>query len=392
MQLSKMLSLGLLCGACRAGSDHQDIRPPITQAPGAGGAPSLDVSAGVGGYTSGGPLCEGDHSNIDEDGDGWTGGAGDCNDCSVQMNPGAQEYPDNGADEDCNGVVDDVESCDGALALDSADAIEGARALGLCRQQSGDGWGIVSAAYVTPDGAPLPNALGHGLLEAFGANVAPIEGARMLALSSGAARTPSDPDYHPVSGYAKGYAHGAPPGYPKESPACPGVVTGQPYDGSGLKLVIKTPTNAQSFRFNLNFYTFEFPEFMCSTYNDFFVAMLDPILEGEADANVSYDAFGNPISVNAAFLRVCHPQSTSGMFFPCPLGPGELAGTGFDAENNSAATGWLETTAPVEAPGETITLLFTVWDSADPILDSTVLLDDFRFAVDPADAPDTIPR
>ena len=393
MHLPKIGIALLILGACRAGSKHQDIEATTSQAHGSGGAPpSLDVSAGVGGYTPGGPPCEGDHAGIDEDEDGWTGSEGDCNDCSPQMNPGAQEYPDNGADEDCNGAVDDVASCDASLALDSSDPLDAARAIGICRVQSGESWGVVSAVYVTPDGAPLPNHLGHGLLDAFGPNVGPVEGVAMLALSSGAARTPNQPGYHDVGGYAKGYTSGAPPGYPKESPACPGVITGQPYDGAGLKISIRTPTNAQSFRFNVNFYTFEFPEYMCSTYNDYFVAMLDPILAGAADGNISYDEFGNPISVNAAFLRVCHAQMASGSFFSCPLGPGQLAGTGFDAGDNSASTGWLETTAPVEAPGETITLLFTVWDSGDPVLDSTVLVDDFRFAVEPADDPRTIPR
>lgn len=387
------LFLAAELSACRAASERQNEDQALSGSQGTGGAPlSLDVGASVGGSTTGGPPCEGDHTSIDEDGDGWTGAEGDCNDCAAQMNPGAQEYPDNGADEDCNGSVDDVHGCDGTLAVDSADPIDAARALGICRMQIGDAWGVVSAAYVTPDGAPLPNPLGHGLLHAFGPNVSPREGERMLALSSGSARAPGEPGYHHPGGYVKGYTSGAPPGYPKESPACPGVVTGEPHDGVGLKISIRAPTNAQSFRFDLNFYTFEFPDFMCSTYNDFFVAMLDPSLEGEADGNISYDELGNPISVNAAFLRVCHPQTASGRFFPCPLGPAGLAGTGFDAGDNSAATGWLQTTAPVTAPGETITLLFTVWDSADPLLDSTVLVDDFRFEVEPATQPDTIPR
>ena len=66
-------------------------------------------------------------------------------------------------------------------------------------------------------------------------------------------------------------------------------------------------------------------------------------------------------------------------------------GTGFDSNTQrppttpcpgllgSAATSWLVTTASIEAPGGEITLHFAVWDSGDGALDSTVLIDNFRF-------------
>jgi hypothetical protein len=47
----------------------------------------------------------------------------------------------------------------------------------------------------------------------------------------------------------------------------------------------------------------------------------------------------------------------------------------------SASTSWLVTTAPV-TPGGEITLLFSAWDSGDGVLDSTVLIDNFKFDVD----------
>jgi hypothetical protein len=39
------------------------------------------------------PKCDGVDPSLDNDGDGWTGAAGDCNDCTKEMNPGAQDYP-----------------------------------------------------------------------------------------------------------------------------------------------------------------------------------------------------------------------------------------------------------------------------------------------------------
>ena len=43
-------------------------------------------------------------------------------------------------------------------------------------------------------------------------------GKKMLALSSGTARQPTDPGYQDVSGFDKGYTSASPQGFPKESP------------------------------------------------------------------------------------------------------------------------------------------------------------------------------
>jgi hypothetical protein len=274
--------------------------------------------------------------------------------------------------------------CDTGLPLDANDPMDGARAMGLCQISDGTTWGLVTASWVKSDGTPLVGSqleLGRGILTGFGPNVSPQEGGAMLALSSGAARQPTDPGYQSVGGFWKDdFPHGTPPGYPKESPSCPGVITGSPYDSAGLEIVVKTPTDAKSFSFNLDFYTYEFPIYICDQYNDFFVAMLTPQPAGLDDGNISFDTQGNTISVNAGFLEVCHPQNAGGKNFPCTYGPGELTGTGFDEQpNGSAATGWLETAAPIASPGEQITLRFAIWDSGDGVLDSSVLIDNFRF-------------
>ena len=344
------------------------------------------------------PNCDGIDPATDHDADGWTGNEGDCNNCTDQMNPGAADYPGNNIDENCNQAPDDdFLECDAALGLEGNDPMDGARAMGLCRVSDGTGWGVTSAQWVRSDGQPITDPLlatGYGILSGFGPNVNPQEGNKVLAISSGAARQPSDSGYASPGGHWKDfYPHGSPPGYPKESPACPGVTTGEPYDSAGLRLTIKTPTNAKSLSFKLNFYTYEFPNYICSTYNDFFVAMLNPILAGSTDGNISYDSQGNTISVNAGFLQVCQAQTaSSGAFFPCELGTAELSGTGFDdgGPQNSAATSWLQTTAPVENPGGEITLHFAIWDSGDGVLDSTTLLDDFKFEVVPANT-ETVP-
>jgi hypothetical protein len=354
-------------------------------------------TTGNGGNTITDPPCD-NAPDLDGDGDGWTGASGDCNDCTHLMNPGALDYAGNNIDEDCNGAPDDtVLTCDDQLGIDSADGVDAARAMGLCHMSNGQTWGVVAAEYVTVDGGPPPGGdfhLGHGILSDFGAVVKPQEGAKLFAVSSGAARDPGDGGYQDPSGFDKLYTTGAAPGFPKESPSCPGVTTGIAHDSIALRLRIKTPTNAMSLSFNVNMYTYEFPGYICSEFNDFITAILAPAPQGVADAtcaggvpcgNISFDSQGNPLSVNAGFLEVCDAQSAGGKNFDCVLGPGELAGTGFDAASgfeNHAATGWLQTSAPIGVPGEEITIEFGAWDSGDGVLDTTGLFDNFRFELE----------
>lgn len=390
----------IAANACSATGGTGEFMPSgaggnATQSSGSDGLGGLNL--GTGGMTSIdiNPPCDFKEPSGDHDGDGFTVADGDCNDCSVAMNPGAQDFAGNSIDEDCDGAGDNnPTACDGALSVASNSALDGAKALGLCKMATGKTWGLISAEYVTADGQPLDgydfDGIGHGLLKGFGPNVNPQEGKALLALSSGTARQPSDPGYQSVGGHDKGYETSAPPGYPKESPACPNVTTGAPHDSAGLLVKIKSPTNAKSLKFNLNFYTYEWPGFICSQFNDFFVAMMTPVPKGQADGNISFDTKNNLISVNAGFLEVCGcaggpPCQTSGPPSSCTLGNAQLKDTGFDdGGDSSAATGWLVTTSPIQQPGSPISLLFTVWDSGDGVLDSTILLDNFTFDVDAA--------
>jgi hypothetical protein len=344
--------------------------------------------------------------DVDADGDGFTVCGGDCCDKDGEgcekgklVNPGAFEVASNRLDDDCDGMIDNIlGECDGALDLASNDAMDGARAVDLCKVSTGEkDWGVVTAKYVQVDGNGPPGNpnfdLGHGLVGGFGPNVTPKQGVRMLGLSSGTARQPGDPGYQSPGGFSKGYSGAHPQGFPKESPACPGVVTGTPYDSAALELQVRVPTNAYGFAFDFTFYTYEWPGFVCSQYNDFFVALLTPIPMGQTDGNIAFDMQGNPISVNNAFLDVCGcnngpPCMAGGKQFLCPLGTAELTGTGFEGH---AATSWLTTTAPV-VPGSVITIRWGAYDSGDGVLDSTAILDNWRWEIDPNTKVETIPQ
>jgi len=56
-----------------------------------------------------------------------------------------------------------------------------------------------------------------------------------------------------------------------------------------------------------------------------------------------------------------------------------------------AGTNWLQTTAGV-TPGEQITVVFAIFDLADPILDSYIFLDNFKWGCEPSgNKPSTMP-
>jgi hypothetical protein len=181
------------------------------------------------------------------------------------------------------------------------------------------------------------------------------------------------------------------------------------------------PPNARSFSVRSNFYSSEFPEWTCSQFNDFFLALLDSSFEpGEnqepnpSDKNLAfYETPAGavyPVGVNLAhgntglFTQCRNGETgcTSGMISTISscVGEEQLTGTGFDVADptmgpsgcgasnlDGGATGWLTTRGNV-VPGETIELRFIVWDTGDGLFDSLVLLDDFRWSVE-ASTPGT---
>jgi len=201
------------------------------------------------------------------------------------------------------------------------------------------------------------------------------------------------------------------------APGCPAPAGGTTAnDPIMLTLRIRVPSNANSFSVNTNFFSSEYPEWVCSPYNDFFVVLLNSSFSGSPpnplDKNLAtYTAPNNnkyPVGVNLAFGNTglfqqclngptgCGGGSVAGTVNTC-IGTTELVGTGFDILNpppqfsddpgwcgssNMAGggTGWLQTSGNV-VPWEIIELRFAIWDTGDPWYDSVVLLDNFQWNV-----------
>ncbi|MFO0681647.1 MAG: hypothetical protein U0234_06335 [Sandaracinus sp.] len=299
--------------------------------------------------------------------------------------PPTDAPPDAAVDPCAAGACD---PCDDALAVDDASATHAAQALGACS-------GLVAASWVLPDGASVPSGamfdIGHGILPSFGSHVAPREGARLLALSSGAARTPALVGFQTPAGYDRNYECGAPTGFPFESPNCPGIVTATPHDGTALAFTLDVPAGANGFRIFLKHYSSEWPAFVCSSFDDQAALIVQPAPPGSSNGDVAIDTTGNALSVNLDAIDVCAcaspPCIVGGRSFACSRGTLDLEGTGYDALSaGAAATPWLEVRVPATA-GNRIELRLAVWDSGDGVLDTTVLADGFRWITDaPAEA------
>jgi hypothetical protein len=320
--------------------------------------------------------------------------------------PGAVNFPGDSCDYDCSGTHT-PHPCDQDLSA-AGPASDFAKAIGICQLATAQKWGLVSATYTRGYNSQVaPNDAQHGILPKFGSVIKPREGFSLGVLSSGTARECDDLTITDCSGsglsdpWFKGGQSpmyngpgSAPPNYPKPAQGCTNDTN--VLDTIGVTLTIKVPTNAKAFSFDFDFYSSEWPEFVCTRFNDSFVAWLDSAAwQGvNGDLNISSDSRNNPISVNNAFFDRCTPNTPTGCqqgvmptgMSACPGGPSELQGTGFynlgtyciSPSAGGGATGWLTTTANVQG-GEQMTIQFIIWDTGDVNWDSSVLLDNFRW-------------
>jgi hypothetical protein len=362
-------------------------------------------SGGGSGSSSGGSGSGGSSSGVGtfgDDGGGMTQGCPPCNSDAVNLASST-------CDLDCSGSGSVPAACDSGLPFDGP-AADFAKAIGVCQMADATHWGLVSATYTRGYNSTAAPAAGqHGIMAGFGSVIKPRQGSNLAILSSGYA-LPCD-DSNPgasCSGsgtsdpYFKGEQQGmyngagsAPPGYPKSTAAC--KVDPSVMDTIGVTLQVKVPSNAQGFSFDFDFYSGEWPEYVCTEFNDSFVAWLQSSAwtgtNGNGDLNISFDSMGNAVSVNNGFFEHCTANSQTGCMgsntqtAACTGGPIELQGTGFynlgaycgkAQTTGGGATGWLTTKAPVKG-GETITLQFIIWDTGDQNWDSSVLVDNLTW-------------
>ena len=216
--------------------------------------------------------------------------------------------------------------------------------------------------------------LQYGVTSSYGQTYAPRAGSAMATIATGGVSPQEDKDeggtYNVVA------LHPQPRGNPADGCGRADPLLVQ--DMVRVVLRLKAPDAATGFQFDFNFMSAEFPEYLCTEFDDTFLAVLDSeALKG----NISFDENQNVISINTGFFDVCNPAHAS----TCQ-GAQELSGTGYD---NRGGTGWLTTKAPIGG-GEEFSLTFHLFDEGDALLTSQVLLDNFQWIVEEIDDPITI--
>jgi hypothetical protein len=364
--------------------------------------------------------------NPDFDGDGWGVCDNDCCDqvspeCSTPglVNPGAFEVAGNGVDDDCDGQIDNVLAlCDQNLVVNNATPNDYARAIDLCQFTTENPplaqkkWGVINSWLRLANDAGAPAAVSRSIRPQFGTNLFPQKGQRIAVFSTGAASYPGAPAPTYTAwqtGLDTGTSSPAPAdwlaangnAFPN-TPGCPGPGSTTAFNPVMYKVRVRVPTNANSFSVKMWYASAEYPEYVCTAFNDLFVTLVNSTSPNNpADRNIAIYQVGNntyPVGVNIL-------KAAAGLFSQCQNGQitqcgapianyngcistTQLVGTGFNTNiltcgHNGfmgGGTGWLTMSGNV-TPGETMEIRFVIWDTADQAWDSVVLLDDWQWSV-----------
>lgn len=347
--------------------------------------------------------CDGEdatpENTIDLDGDGYTYCNGDCcelkSECAdpAKVNSGGFEVPANMVDDNCNGEIDEVTSCDTGVSVSadtSSSALALAKAAGMCSP-----W-LISATlglagtpvseYICDGDQPpsgctksdrmsKPNPYYDGSYKTYAVNpkfgevIVKKEGDNLCILSTGDWDNPTmsaedailgDGDMKTASTVPEDWINRQANCESPKAPACGGTApdpniqnscAGKPQftvqDPIMLTAKLKVPTNAVAFRINTYFCSIEYPQTVCSDakYNDFFITLLDSTYNEKNpastnlnpyDKNLAKDDKDNPLGVDiapAGLFKVCN-TNCKGLGYDTNkwglcTGDQELAGTGF---------------------------------------------------------------
>jgi hypothetical protein len=364
-----------------------------------GGGSDAGVGAGIGG----GNLPDCDPSNPspddDQDHDGYTPAGGDCNDCNPSINPAAIQIPNDPTDYACNGMPGVVASC-AAGANGMRDATSLAQAMDQCDPRFFKG-----AMLVGPSDSRARKVVGtFGVLQ-------PRAGANMALISNGIAAAKGDPDFDTMNEEDPGTAFADTNTWANPAPTLMGAAgcsQTQPAtvnDYTELVVKLKAPSNVNSFSFDFQFFSAEYPVWVCTMYNDEFLVLQESQGEFQTATNIAFDMQKNPVTVNNGFFTVCTNDPSKPQTQHCQHPVSDISGTGFEDPPGAGfggagppppttipggSTGWLSTTSPV-SPGEDVTLHFIIFDEGDHVLDSAALIDNFRWGTSVVTTPTTGP-
>jgi hypothetical protein len=283
--------------------------------------------------------------------------------------------------------------CD--TGLSGSTAADYAKALGLCNAVSG-------ASFVTGQ------STARAIRARFGDDFTPREGASMVLLSTGLAKdNHDDPNYNPQPGTTFGTTSTHP--LWAALPCGPSTAVTTAQDMTELDIDLQAPPSAHGFSFDFAFFSSEYPEFMCTEFNDRFLVLLQsssspPVASNFPSnqcttsmplaCNLSFDSSSQPVTISNTFFDLCDSftgaNATGTMVTKTCVQPSSmLTMTGYDRIDNDmlsttnglkvgGGTGWRTTTMSV-TPGQTFTVRFIVLEEGDGQYDSAALIDNFRW-------------
>jgi hypothetical protein len=190
-----------------------------------------------------------------------------------------------------------VPACDNGLASNSTRPNDYAKAIDLCQftTENPPGhkkWGVISATLTRADGVGAPDGNARSIRNGFGTGgIVPQQNNRLAVFSTGNAADQNDanPAYADFQGGVDNGANSAAPAdwlaangnHVPQRPGCPGPGSNQANNSIMLKIRVRVPTNAKSFNVQMHFFSAEWPEYVCTAFNDLFVTLVDPRRDGQ---------------------------------------------------------------------------------------------------------------
>jgi len=133
------------------------------------------------------------------------------------------------------------------------------------------------------------------------------------------------------------------------------------YDYMELRVQVTVPETVDQFSFDWAFLSRGIPGDVGSGYNDMFLVWLEA---GDWTGNVALTDQGNAVSLNTIGFEPDYEPSAPALVGTCMA--------------ESGATDW-NTAVAFLPPGDTVTIVFAVFDGFDGTLDSYVFIDNFRW-------------
>ncbi len=332
--------------------------------------------------------CDGNPDNLpahtDQDGDGYIRCENDACDIPEEcpghdpalINPNAFEVPNNGLDDNSNGEIDEVVTCDSGVSMSgiknngeylakAMDTCEGyiSATLSLAGDPVTESICDGPATQGSDGNSQLPPEIQrpsltepyfddkyktYAVANKFGNVITANKSDLLTILSTGPYNSPTmnaseatldAGDMKTASKVPTDWINRQKNCKFPESEACKGegVISTEELDDqcSGtespsvqdpimLTVKMKVPINANAFSFDFYFFSIEFPGLVCTEYNDFFIALLDSTFnevnpnserKNNWDKNMAVDDKKNPMGVSIApngIFRRCDKEGCSG--------------------------------------------------------------------------------